>query len=587
MGLISHFTLGLIVAVLVAYFISIKKNGDSSVVSDIKKEYDYIIVGGGSAGAVLASRLSEKDDVTVLLLEAGGEETENPLYHIPAGCYILPKTEADWGYYTEPQKFSHFGLKGNRSYWPRGKVLGGTSILNFMVYNRGSRYDYDNWASQGCTGWGYDDVLSYFLKSEDILIPTLKDSRFHNTGGYLGVSHARVTPFVDYYLKAAEELGFNIVDYNGEEFEGFAETQFTIRNGKRSSTSRSFLRPVMHRQNLHVSPHSSVVKVIIEKQVAVGVEMVRGGRMYHIYASKEVILSAGAIGSPQILMLSGIGPKSHLDELGIPVIADLPVGENLQDHLMLGIPTGVNITGSFTENAVSSWWTYVQYFLFGTGYLSSSFLEVVAHVQTERGKEFKSAPDIQLFFLSGVPNIDIIELREDIRNEMRSKLPEEGLSWFVGLLHPKSKGTIRLRSRNPFDPPIIDPNYLAEEDDVKTFIRGFRVMEKYLATKTMQKIGVTLDLLNFKPCGGHEFLSDVFVECLIRHKAITIYHPTSTCKMGSPNDPSTVVDPQLRVKGIGKLRVVDASVMPDITSGNINAPIIMIAEKAADIILER
>ncbi|KAL3868337.1 hypothetical protein ACJMK2_041154 [Sinanodonta woodiana] len=587
MGLLSHFTLGLVVAVLVAYFMSIKKNGGSSVVSDIKKKYDYIIVGGGSAGAVLASRLSEKDDVTVLLLEAGGEETDKPIYHVPTGCYILQKTEADWGYYTEPQKFSHFGVKGNRSYWPRGKVLGGTSILNFMVYNRGSRYDYDNWASQGCTGWAYDDVLSYFLKSEDILIPTLKDSKFHNTGGYLGVSHARVTPFVDYYLKAAEELGFKIVDYNGEDFEGFAETQFTIRNGERSSTSRSFLRPVMHRQNLHVSPHSIVVKVIIEKQVAIGVEMIRGGRKYQIYASKEVILSAGAIGSPQILMLSGIGPKSHLDELGIPVIADLPVGENLQDHLMLGIPTGVNITGSFTEKAVSSWWTYVQYFLFGTGYLSSSFLEVVAHVHTERCEGYTTAPDIQLFFVSGVPKTHTIEIIDNIKNEKRAKLDEGGFFGFVGLLHPKSRGTIRLRSRDPFDPPIIDPNYLSEEDDVKTFIRGFSVMEKYLTTKTMQKIGVTLDLLNFELCGRHEFLSDVYVECLVRHNAVTIYHPTSTCKMGSPDDPSTVVDPQLRVKGIGKLRVVDASVMPDVTSGNTNAPTIMIAEKAADMILER
>ncbi|KAK3585264.1 hypothetical protein CHS0354_006316 [Potamilus streckersoni] len=586
MGLLSHLTVGISVAVMVGYFMSLKKINVSNVVLEIRKEYDYIVVGGGSAGAVLASRLSEKDDVTVLLLEAGGEETENPLYHVPTGCFVLQKTEADWGYYTEPQKFSHFGLKGNRSYWPRGKVLGGTSILNFMMYNRGSRYDYDKWASQGCTGWAYDDVLSYFLKSEDILIPTLKDSKFHNTGGYLGVSHARVTPLVDYYLKAAEELGFKLVDYNGEEFEGFAETQFTIRNAERSSTSRAFLRRAMHRQNLHVSSHSHVVKIIMDKMVAVGVEMIRGGRKYQIHAIKEVILSAGAIGSPQILMLSGIGPKSHLDELGIPLIANLPVGENLQDHLMLTVPTGINITGSVTENAMSSWWTIAQYFLFGTGYLSSPFLEVVAHVHTEKN-EFKTIPDIQLIFISGIPKKDLIELRDDIKKEMRSKLPVEGFVGLVGLLHPKSRGTIRLRSRDPFDPPIIQPNYLAEKDDVKTFIRGFRVMEKYLSTKVMQKIGVSLDLLNITVCGGHEFLSDDYVECLVRHNAVTIYHPTSTCKMGSPEDPSTVVDPQLRVKGIERLRVVDASVMPDVTSGNTNAPTIMIAEKAAVIIQEK
>ncbi|KAK3584937.1 hypothetical protein CHS0354_021818 [Potamilus streckersoni] len=533
----------------------------------MRKEYDYIVVGGGSAGAVLASRLSEKDDVTVLLLEAGGEETENSLYHVPAGCFILQKTEADWGYYTEPQKLSHYGLKGNRSYWPRGKVLGGSSILNLMMYNRGSRYDYDNWASQGCTGWAYDDVLSYFLKSEDILIPTFKDSKFHNTGGCMGVSHARVTPLVDYYLKAARELGYEIVDYNGEEFEGFAETQFTIRNAERSSTSKAFLRPVMQRQNLHV---------------------IHGGQKYTVYASKEIILSAGAIGTPQILLLSGIGPKSHLDELGIPVIADLPVGENLRDHLMLPSLTRVNITGSVTEKDLSSWWTFAQYYLFGTGYFSSPLAEIVAHVTTDKSRDVKSAPDIQLIIISGLPNLkNILSVREDIMNEMFSKLPEDGFYVFVGLLHPKSKGTIRLRSRDPFDPPIIDPNYLAEEDDVKTLIRGFRVMEKYLGTKAMQKIGVSLDLLNITVCGGHEFLSDAYVECLVRHIAITMYHPTSTCKMGSPEDPSTVVDPQLRVKGIERLRVVDASIMPYVTSGNTNAPTIMIAEKAADLILER
>ncbi|KAK3584940.1 hypothetical protein CHS0354_021822 [Potamilus streckersoni] len=588
MGLLSHTMFGLSVAVLVAYLMFTKKNSGSNIMSEIRKEFDYIVVGGGSAGAVLASRLSEKDDVTVLLLEAGGEETENSLYHVPAGCFILQKTDADWGYYTEPQKFSHYGLKGNRSYWPRGKVLGGTSILNFMIYNRGSRYDYDNWASQGCTGWSYDDVLTYFKKSEDILIPRLKDSRIHSAGGYLGVSHARVTPLVDYYLNAAEELGYEIVDYNGEEFEGFAETQFTIRNAERSSTSKAFLRPVMQRKNLHVIPHSHVVKVIMDKMVAVGVEMIHGGQKNQLYASKEVILSAGAIGSPHILMLSGIGPKSHLDELRIPLIADLPVGENLQDHMLLPLTTGVNITGSVTEKAMSSWWTFAQYYLFGTGYFSSPLVEVVAHVNTEKNKEFKTAPDIQFMFISGLPKVDdFLELREDIKNELKSKMPEEGFVGYVGLLHPKSKGTIKLRSRDPFDPPIIDPNYLANEEDIKTLIRGFRLMEKYLETKAMQNIGVTMDFLNITVCGGHEFLSDAYVECYIRHMATTIYHPTSTCKMGSPADPSTVVDPQLRVKGIERLRVVDASVMPDVTSGNTNAPTIMIAEKAAVIILER
>ncbi|KAL3868279.1 hypothetical protein ACJMK2_041106 [Sinanodonta woodiana] len=588
MGLLSHIMLGVSVAVLVAYFMSLKKNGGSNIVSEIRKKYDYIIVGGGSAGAVLASRLSEKDDVTVLLLEAGGEETENSLYHIPAVCFILQKTEADWGYYTEPQKFSHFGLNGNRSYWPQGKVLGGSSILNAMIYNRGSRYDYDNWASQGCTGWGYDDVLSYFLKSEDILIPTLTDSKFHNTGGYLGVSHARVTPFVDYYLKAAEELGFKIVDYNGEDFEGFAETQFTIRNGVRSSTARAFLRPAMNRPNLHVITHSRVVKVIIDRKVANGVEVIHGGRRYQIYTSKEVILSAGVIGSPQILMLSGIGPKSHLDQLGIPVIADLPVGDNLQDHLMLPVLTRVNITGSVTEKAMLSWWTSAQYYLFGTGYLSSPLVEVVAHVSTEENKEVKSAPDIQFVFLSGLPKSnDLYDVREDIMNEIHSKLPEEGFYAFVALMHPKSKGTIRLRSRDPFDPPIIDPNYLSEEEDIKTFIKGVRLLEKYIQTKTMQKIGVSFDLLNITLCGAHVFLSDAYVECYVRHMATTEYHPASTCKMGPPEDPSTVVDPQLRVKGIKGLRVVDASVMPVLTSGNTNAPTIMIAERAVDVILER
>ncbi|KAL3868280.1 hypothetical protein ACJMK2_041107 [Sinanodonta woodiana] len=547
MGMMSHIALGISAAVLVAYLMSMEKQVNYNILSEVRKKYDYIIVGGGSAGAVLASRLSEKDDVTVLLLEAGGEESETPLYHIPAAWFFLQKTEADWGYHTESQKFSHFGLKGNRS------------ILNAMIYNRGSRYDYDNWASQGCTGWGYDDVLSY---------------------------HARVTPFVDYYLKAAEELGFKIVDYNGEEFEGFAETQFTIRNGERSSTSKAFLKPAMNRPNLRVVPNSHVVKVIIDQKVAIGVEVIHGGRKYHIYTSKEVILSAGVIGSPQILMISGIGPKSHLDHLGIPVIADLPVGDNLQDHLMLPVLTRVNITGSVTEKGMLSWWTITQYYLFSTGYFSSPLVEVLAHVNTKKAMYAKAAPDIQFMLISGLPKVgDYVELRDDIMNEILSNLPEEGFAAYVCLLHPKSKGNIRLRSRDPFDSPIIDPNYLSDEEDIKTFIRGVRLLEKYMQTKTMQKIGVSLDLLNITVRDAHDFLSDAYVECYVRHMATTQSHPASTCKIGPPEDPSTVVDPQLRVKGIEGLRVVDASVMPVLTSGNINAPTIMIAERAVDIIL--
>ena len=371
------------------YFVAISRH--SLVVKNINSTYDYIVVGAGSAGAVLAARLSEDEGKSVLVIEAGNEDT-NILPHVPFMGALYQNTSLDWSYYTEPQTHSSFAsLYGqNRSFWPRGKVLGGSSILNAMAYVRGNKADYDEWAENGCFGWGYDDVLPYFLKSEDILIPGISNTKFHHKGGPLAVSYANQTRIPHIFAEAGKELGYKEVDYNGEEQEGFSTLQSTIRGGVRSSTSREFLHPAMKRTNLHVAVNTHATKVLIDdNKRAVGVEFIRVGTIGTVKAKKEVILSAGSINSPQILMLSGIGPRKHLESLNIPVVSDLPVGQNLQDHLMLWIGSEINTTDSISMHPLSILTELVKYFLIGQGAVSSSSLEGTAFINTDKRGEKK------------------------------------------------------------------------------------------------------------------------------------------------------------------------------------------------------
>ena len=582
----------LMFAVWLAYYTNFFSKRMPSVVTDkLNSTYDYIVVGGGSAGAVVASRLSEDPENTVLLLEAGGDYTENDVYHIPFKFFDLQKTPADWEYYTVPQKHSCQGMKEHRSMWPRGKLLGGSSIFNSMQYTRGSRHDYDEWERLGCTGWAYKDVLPYFLKSEDMTIENLKTSKYHSTGGYLAVSGGGLSVNTERFLKAGKEIGYDIVDYNGETQEGFCENHLNVRDGVRSSTSLEFLGPARGRPNLHVAINSFVTKIEIDNQPgnkkAKGVYAIRKERKRYFEARKEVIVSGGSINSPQLLMLSGIGPKGHLEELGIKVVQDLPVGENLQDHMLMFVMTTFNDSAGMTEPKVKSWWSELQYKLFHTGYLSGSGVEVTGFFCSypDGSKPKDCAADMQFMNLGIYASQNTFNYRDEIAEELFNKDPNvPGFSVSMSLLDPKSVGTLKLASDDPFDYPIIDPQYLTDKRDVDTYVRGLRIWEKYIMSPTMQSVGANFNVMNVKFCSKHKFRSDAYWECIVRHLATTVYHPAGTCKMGNSKDGTAVVDPQLRVKGIKNLRVVDASIMPVVISGNTNAPVIMIAEKAADMI---
>ena len=573
-------------ALLIALYMKSGNTGQRAILTDqLYDEYDYIVVGGGSAGSVVASRLSEDKDKKVLLLEAGGFWDEFPWLHVPIRWLDLQNTEYDWEYYTEPQNVSCLGLKNGRSFWPRGRVLGGCSMHNAVVYTRGSRFDYDEWSAKGCKGWSYKEVLPYFLKSEDILVPELKNSKFHSTGGPLAVSEGKVTPLAGAYMKAAKELGWRICDYNGKDQEGFSSMQLTVRKGVRSSTGLEYLGNTADRENLHIAVRSHVTKIEIKNKIANGVYFVREGRKYFTKANKEVILSAGTIGSPQILMLSGVGPKEQLKQLGIDVFADLPVGQNLQDHQMTLMFTRINTTDSITGNLKESLSSKLRYLLFGTGPLSTGGGDGMAFFHIDESKRGKTYPDIQLMLFSVFPDNNYFKFTDEIAKEYLAKNPkEEGFMTMMSPTHQKSKGTIKLRTADPFDYPIIDPQYLTDKRDIEEFIAGIRMWEKFMETTTMKTLGANTEQSKLSICSKYEFRSDAYWECYARHVAITVYHHCGTCKMGTQSDPTSVVDPELRVKGIKRLRVVDASVFPMVTSGNINAPTIMVAEKAADLI---
>lgn len=587
----SFTTQGLLVLCLaLAYYYFIRDNTfkqHREILSDkIDDVYDYVIVGGGSAGSVLASRLSEDKSSKVLLLEAGGFYDENLLFHIPIHWLDLENTKHDWEYYTEPQKSSCLGMKDSRCFWPRGRVLGGSSVLNAMQYTRGSRYDFDEWAANGCTGWSYKDVLPYFLKSEDIQIDELKSSKYHHSGGPMAVSGGRVTELSDLYLQAGQELGYNITDYNGADQEGFSRIQVTVRNGVRDATALAFLGRMGKKPNLDIVIETFVTKVEIKDKTAQGVYYIRNGRRSYVAARKEVILSAGAINSPQLLMLSGIGPKDHLQSLNIPVIADLPVGNNMHDHQMAFMFTKINRSISLSNNLLGSFLTRFKYNVFGTGPLTIAGSDGSAFYYNDKSKRGKSNADVQVIIFSKYIDINYFNFKDDVAKEYLAKDGNvEGFNFIVSVTHPKSRGTLRLRSSDPFDYPVLDPQYLTDKKDIEDFIGGIRLWERFLQTKTMKELGADINGMKMSFCSQHKFRSNDYWECFVRHLATTVYHHSCTCKMGADDDTTAVVDPKLKVKGITGLRVVDASVFPSVTSGNTNAPTIMVAEKAADMIL--
>ncbi|KAL9878214.1 glucose dehydrogenase [FAD, quinone] [Glossina fuscipes fuscipes] len=563
----------------------------------IGRQYDFVIIGGGSAGAVVANRLSEMRNWTVLLLEAGGDETE--ISDVPALAAYLQLTNMDWRYQTSPSPNRQYcqAMRGDRCFWPRGKVLGGSSVLNAMVYVRGSKNDYNNWESQGNPGWGYEDVLKYFLKSEDVRNPYLAKTPYHGTGGYLTVQESPWrTPLSIAFLQAGLEMGYENRDINGEVQTGFMITQSTIRRGSRCSTGKAFIRPVRLRKNLHVLLNAQATRIIVNKSKRVtGVEYVKNGHRNIIFVKREVICSAGALNSPQLLMLSGIGPADHLQDMGIQVVVDLPVGNNLQDHVGLGGLTFViDSPLTVTRNRFQTIPVSMEYILRERGPMTFTGVEGVAFLNTKYQDPNIDWPDIQFHFCPSSVNSDggdqvrkVLNLRDGFYNTVYKPIQNlETWSILPLLLRPKSTGWVRLNSRDPQQQPNIIPNYFDHQEDIDVLVEGIKLAINVSNTQAFQRFGSRLHNIPLPGCRHLEFNTDSYWACCLKQFTFTIYHPTGTCKMGPNWDPTAVVDSRLRVYGVSGLRVIDASIMPSIVNGNPNAPVIMIGEKGADMIKE-
>jgi choline dehydrogenase len=531
--------------------------------------YDYIIIGAGSAGCVLANRLSADPKTKVLLLEAGGKDN-SILVRMPAGAGALLQAKGpyNWGFWTEPEA----NLDGRKLWWPRGKGWGGSSSINGMIYIRGHARDYDQWSQMGLRGWSYAEVLPYFKRSETF---QGGGDAYHGSDGPLYVSKASSpSPLYSSFIAAGAEAGHKLTsDFNGFQQEGFGPYQLTIRDGRRWSTAAGYLHPILgQRPNLTCETEARTTKILIEKGRAVGVEFAQGkGAAKRVaYANAEVLLCTGAVQSPQILQLSGIGDPDDLTAAGVPVVHALKgVGKNLQDHLDMALSWETpGVTSAFTYNkGLNKLWTGLNYMLRGQGPGRQNFLEA--------GAFLKSRPDLDR------PDLQLHCVMAIMQDHGKVLVEKDGFTVHVCQLRPESRGEVGLRSADPFDDPAIRANYLSSEEDRRALREGLRITRELADQPALKAIrGAEL-------FPGPGVASDADIDAWIRRSAETIYHPVGTCRMGAAGDAMAVVDDKLKVVGLEGLRVVDASVMPTLVGGNTNAPTIMIAEKAADLILGR
>ena len=528
-------------------------------------EFDFVVVGAGSAGCVLANRLSARSDVSVLLLEAGPAD-RNPWIHIPIGYYrTMENPDISWGYVT-----GKVSSAGNRRFnWPRGKVLGGSSSVNGLVYARGQAEDFDDWRELGNIGWGYDDVLPYFKRAESATIDDI-DEEFHGRDGPLSVSRASRHPLCDAYIEAASQAGIVAnTDFNGRQQEGAGYFQITTRNGLRSSAATAYLKPARHRKNLCIQTNNQVRKLVLDNRCVVGVDVDQNGKRQIIRARREVLLCAGAINSPQILQLSGIGDSTLLKANGITPYHHLPqVGENLQDHYTCS--TKYRCSQPVTVNdEVASLAGKVRVLLRwlrdrgGPMSLSAGQVGVFAKSRAECAR-----PDVQFHFL-----------RYSAQQRGRNLDRFSGFTVTMCQLRPESRGYVRITSNDHRDKPLIQPNYLSHQQDCDTMVAGMRLVRKVAAQKALESY------ISAETFPGTGIDDDASLLDYVRNNGSTIFHPSSSCRMGV--DEAAVVDSQLKVNGVDGLRVADASIMPTLVSANTNAACIMIGEKAADMVLRQ
>ncbi|XP_062583604.1 L-sorbose 1-dehydrogenase-like [Saccostrea cucullata] len=556
----------------------------------MRRRYDFIVVGSGSAGTVLAARLSENPDHRVLLVEAGEsdrERKETPYMDIPALYPLLVNSSVDWGYYSVPQKHAGYAYNNRQFPLPQGKVSGGTFSINKMIYQRGSRHIYDYWASSGASGWSFREILKYFRRSEDIAVPELARSTYHERCGNLRVSRLPPSPFLNTYLNAANTIGYKTINCNEGADIGVCRIHTNIKFGERWNTLKGFIRPALGRRNLDMVTDAHVSKVLISDRRAKGIEFIHRGISFSVQTDKEVILAAGTYGSPAILIRSGIGSTSVINMLQVPPISLVPVGESLQDHPTVSLRVLVQ-QPTIKPHAIADQVKNNQYLFQRTGMLAElRGTEALLTFQSDP-TSIIAYPDLQITFTSSLgdhdPMIDYVGNKNVsfIKSWYSLARGRDGITLNIKLLHPSSRGTLTLNSLDPKVPPVIDPAYLSSPGDIRVLIKGIRKAQALIQTPEFQEMKASLGP-SFSGCLHHARNSDAYWDCYIRHFMEPGHNAVSTNKMGSVNDGSTVVGPDLKVKGVSGLRVADASVIPEITDYT-NAATIMIAEKAADLI---